>query len=433
MLIDFDNLMINILIVAVLILFNGMVVIMNTAMTNINLNNFAGEDKADQDIIRITDKKLMEILENQVKYRYANRVISYFLILTGLLFSLNIKKSFYISALIYFVILASVGELLPRKIAIQHSNYFLVKFSNLQKVISFILTPVVLILSIVPDILLKIFRQETKVEIKSYSEEQIISLLETGRQRGEIKEEGKKMITSIFHFDDELANEIMTPRTDVFLIDKNDPPEQYIDKLMELRYSRIPVCEGEPDNIIGILHIKDYLIKARDEGFEKVDITKILRKPYLVPETKNIDSLFYEMQRMKQHIAILIDEYGGFSGIVTMEDIIEEVMGEIDDEYDKDEFMAKKADEKTYYINGKSDLGDLNEEFHLNLESETSETIGGLICDLLGEIPGEDDIGREITYKNFVFTVLSVNERRIDRVKLEIRDDDKAEDDEESA
>lgn len=259
-----------------------------------------------------------------------------------------------------------------------------------------------------------------------------MSILEAGQQSGEIKEEGKKMINSIFQFDDELAYEIMTPRTDVFLIDINDPAEEYLDQLMELRYSRIPVCEDETDNIIGILHIKDYLIKARESGFDKVDIRAILRKPYFVPETKNIDALFFELQIEKQHIAVLIDEYGGFSGIVTMEDIIEEIVGDIDDEYDEEEHIIDKVDDNNYYVDGNVSLNDLNEEVNINLESENSETIGGFLIDILGEIPEEGDENREVTFENYIFTILSVKERRIEKVKITIVQESSEEEKEEN-
>ena len=174
----------------------------------------------------------------------------------------------------------------------------------------------------------KFWKKLTNQTNGSQMEEEVMSILEAGQESGVLKEEGKKMINSIFALDDKLAYEIMTPRTDVFVIDIEDPPEEYVDDLMKLRYSRIPVCQGETDNIIGILNIKDYLIQAWEKGFESVDIASILRAPYFVPETKNIDALLFELQKMKQQIAILIDEYGGFSGIVTMEDIIEQVVGE---------------------------------------------------------------------------------------------------------
>ena len=207
-------------------------------------------------------------------------------------------------------------------------------------------------------------------------------MLEAGQESGVLKEEGKKMINSIFAFDDKLAYEVMTPRTDVFMIDLEDPVEEYFDDLMTLRHSRIPVCIGERDNIIGILHIKDYLIKAREEGYDKVDIKSTLRNAYFIPETKNIDSLLVELQKSKQQIAILIDEYGGFSGIVTMEDIIEEVVGNIDDEYDEEAEIIDKIDETTYLVDGDVDLDDLDDEIGINLQSDNSETIGDLV---LGE------------------------------------------------
>ena len=228
------------------------------------------------------------------------------------------------------------------------------------------------------------------------------------------------MITGVFAFDDLLAYEVMTPRTDVFAIDINDPSEEYIDELMELRFSRIPVYEDDSDNIIGILYIKDYLIQARESGFDNVDIRSILRTPYFVPETKNIDSLFVELQKTKQHIAILIDEYGGFSGIVTMEDIIEEVMGEIDDEYDEEEPEIKQIRSDTWQLDGSMDLDDIDEELNIDLESESSETIGGFLIDILGEIPDDDDLNQPITHENYVFTIQSVKDRRIERVTLQI-------------
>ena len=164
--------------------------------------------------------------------------------------------------------------------------------------------------------------------------------------------------------------------------------------------------------------------------FDNVDIMPILRTPYFVPEIKNIDALFFELQKERQHIAILIDEYGGFSGIVTMEDIIEEVMGDIDDEFDKSEESYKKINDNTYIINGKEDLDDINDELGTNLESDNSETIGGLIIDLLGEIPGEEDRNRVVRYRNYNFTILRVKERRIEAVRMEILQPNRSEDDE---
>ena len=331
----------------------------------------------------------------------------------------------YIAILLVTIILSYVtlvlGELYPKRMAIQHAESISMFVVQPIVILSKLTRPFVWILSLSVDLILRLTRQKTKIDNEEFSEDEVMSMLEVGQETGVLKEKGKKMINSIFAFDDKLAYEVMTPRTDVFYIDINDPTEEYIDELMELRYSRIPVYEDDSDNIIGILHIKDYLIKAREDGFENVDIRSILRKPYFVPETKNIDSLFFDLQSSKQHIAILIDEYGGFSGIVTMEDIVEQVMGNIDDEFDEEELPIEKIDDNTFIVDGFINLDYLDEELNLNLQSENSETLGGFLIDLLGEIPDEDEPEkRVIEYENCVFKIQSVKERRIEKVKLYI-------------
>ena len=340
----------------------------------------------------------------------------------------NLQWDFVVSGIAAFIavllisqiVLIALGEIFPRKIAVQHAEGVLTATADVTRFMSVILKPLTVCMQALAFLFLKIFRQRSDVNDNEYSEDEIVEMLEAGQESGELKEEGKKMITGVFAFDDILAYEIMTPRTDVFAIDVNAPVEDYIDELMELRYSRIPVYEEESDNIIGILYIKDYLIKAREDGFENVDIKSILRTPYFVPETKNIDSLFFELQKTKQHITILIDEYGGFCGIVTMEDIIEEVMGDIDDEYDQNEEEIKKAGKDRYIASGSMNLDDLNEELGIDLESEDSETIGGFIIDMFGEIPDEKDIGKEIAYEDILFTIKSVKDRRIELIEIKL-------------
>lgn len=399
------------------VFFNGLVVLSNTAMNSVSRNKIkqmiSDDDNHDAAI-------LASLLEKPSKYKFTNRLLSYIFLIPGLFFSIALPFQDWICIIIFVAVAVSLGEIFPRKIAQQHSEKMALSLYRPQRLTVILFTPITAILTFIADMFLKAFRQETQVEDVGYSEDQVMSILEAGQQSGEIKEEGKKMINSIFQFDDELAYEIMTPRTGVFLIDINDSTDEYLDQLMELRYSRIPVCEDETDNIIGILHIKDYLIKARESGFDKVDIRAILRRPYFVPESKNIDALYFELQKEKQHIAILIDEYGGFSGIVTLEDIIEEVMGDIDDEYDEAEHIIEKIDDNNYYVDGNVSLNDLNEEININLESDNSETIGGFIIDILGEIPEEGDENREVTFENYVMTILSVKERRIEKIKLHI-------------
>ena len=338
----------------------------------------------------------------------------------------NPGAAFGVAAVLTFLIstvfLMALGEMVPRRIALQHTEGITVNGAVPVGILNVVMKPFMVLVWALSFVVLKVLRQRTDLNDNEYSEENIVEMLEAGRESGELNIRDRKMITGVFAFDDILAYEIMTPRTDVFAIDINDPADEYIDELMELRYSRIPVYEDDSDNIIGILYIKDYLIKAREDGFENVDIKSILRTPYFVPETKNIDSLFFELQKTKQHIAILIDEYGGFCGIVTMEDIIEEVMGDIDDEYDEEEEEIREIGRNLYIVEGSMDIDDLNEELGLNLESEDSETIGGFLIELLGEIPDEENIGKEIFFENCVFTIKTVKDRRIEQITIKIND-----------
>lgn len=317
----------------------------------------------------------------------------------------------------------------PRQVARQHTEGTALKLAGYAGFMMTFFAPLTAVANVITNLFLKMTRQKTGIYEEQFSEEDVKSMLEIGQEAGAIKEEGKKMIDSVFAFDDKLAYEIMTPRTDVFAIDIQDSNDKYLDELMEMRYSRIPIYDGESDNIIGILNIKDFMIQARENGFENVDIRSILRDAFFVPETKNIDALFFELQHTKQHIAILIDEYGGFSGIVTMEDIIEEVMGDIDDEYDEEEDEIRELGENKYLLDGYMNLDDVNEEIGTNLFSETSETVGGLIIDILGEIP-EDDPDESITVscENYEFEVINVKDRRIERVIMTVNPKEEAED-----
>lgn len=407
-----------VLIICVILL--ALITMTNTAMESVSRSKVRQMLENDENDSRA--RRLDRIINNPARYRSTNRLIGFLLTAGGTVQALALPYHPAVCVLLFILAALIFGEIFPRKFAKQHSLPAALRCSALQSVLCGILLPVTGAATLIANLFLKLFRQQTDIDEREYSEDEVLSILEVGQQSGEIREEGRKMINSIFEFDDELAYEIMTPRTDVFMIDINDPPEEYFDRLMELRYTRMPVCEDDSDNIIGILHIKDYLIKAREDGYENVDIKKILRKPYFVPETKKIDTLFFELQKEKQHIAILIDEYGGFSGIVTLEDIIEEIVGDIDDEYDEEDEIIEKISDNEYLIDGNVNLDDLNEELGTDLESENSETIGGYLIDIMGEIPSDGYVNREIRIENYTFIIISVKERRIERVKLIIHD-----------
>lgn len=405
-----SNLLIVIIIASLVLKF--VIVLMNSAMDSVSRKAIkkmaAGSEKLN---------KLLDLIGNPYKYRYGNFFLAYFFFGIGLIGSLLYTDD-YIGILIYFCASIVFTELIPRKLGTGKSLRLATGLFNFQRGLCIVTFPIIFLMLSITNFILRIFRQDTKVEDNIFSEEQVLEMLEVGQETGVIKEEGKKMINSIFQFDDLHAYEIMTPRTNVFAIDVDDPISDYLDKLMELRYSRIPVYEEELDNIVGILNIKDFLIKAWQLGFNKVPIRDILRKAYFIPETKKIDSLFVELQKERQHIAIIIDEYGGFSGIVTMEDIVEEVMGDIDDEYDVEEEEIKKIGKDLYIIDGNAYLDDINEAIGTDLNSEDSETIGGYIIDTVGEIPHEGKGNFSLFTDDLGIEVLSVRDRRIGKIRL---------------
>ena len=412
-----------VMVAVIMVFLNGLITLSNSAMEAVSRNRISQwveEDKND-----VKSARLLKFAERPYLYGYPNKLLNYIFMSVGFFSIIFVNEKLILSLVVYFLCLLSFSEIFPRKLAKQRSEELARGLCGLQNIVSILMLPIIWVALKFANVILLIFKLKTDVDEQEYSEEEIMSILEVGQLTGSLKEEGKKMIGSIFQFDDERAYEIMTPRTDVFMIDITDPPEEYVDQLMKLRYTRMPVCRNGSDDIIGILHIKDYLIKARESGFDKVNIEEILREPYFVPETKKIDTLFVELQKERQHIAILIDEYGGFSGIVTVEDIIEEIVGEIDDEYDEAEVYIEKIEDDTYLVDGNVDLDNLNEELGTNLMSETSETLGGFIIDILGEIPQDGYINQTIEFDNILFTILSVKERRIEKIRLKIlRNDD---------
>jgi putative hemolysin len=323
----------------------------------------------------------------------------------------------------YFTLV--LGELVPKRIALQNAEKFSMFSIRIINLIAKIMNPFVSFLSFSTNTVLRLFGISTEGVEEKVTLEEIRSIVEVGQEQGIINPSEKEMIDSVIGFDDKLAEEIMTARTEVFMIDLNDPLEEYITEMLELKYSRIPVYKDDLDNIQGILYLKDVLKEAYHVGFDKIDINKILRPAYFIPERKNVNALFNDLQANRQHMAILIDEYGGFSGIVTMEDLIEEIMGDIDDEYDHDEPELKKIDDYTYLAKGAISIKDLNYNLGTKLDedSENYDTLGGLLLDLLGYIP-EDGDKQLVEYENIQFHIEEVSEKRIQLVRIVLENEE---------
>jgi putative hemolysin len=313
------------------------------------------------------------------------------------------------------------GELVPKRIALQRPERIALFTARPVSVVAVFFKPFVWLLSQTVSGILRPFGIRKDAIDLVYSEDDIKSHLEVGIENGHLDEDSVEMITSVFEFDDKLAYEVMTPRTDVYMRGIGDKLADYVDELLQCRHSRIPYYGADNDDIVGVLYMKDFIIQAKKVGWTRVGIKKLLQKPFFVPESKKIDELFHEMQDSKINIAFLVDEYGGMSGIVTTEDLIEEVMGAIDDEGEDTEPKLEQLADGEYLIDGNYYLDDLNEELGLSYESDDYETIGGYLIDELGEIPDDDDEETKVIEDGrCVFTIESWKDRRIDKVRLRI-------------
>ena len=338
----------------------------------------------------------------------------------------NYKAYFVCCFLAFSLIIVVFSEIIPKKIALFKSDK--PRFIIMAYTLSFFVYPIYFFIQIINRIILKFFGLNTDSFEEKVSEEEIKALVETASEKGVFNDIEKDMINSIFSFDDITAKDIMVSRKDTYKIDIDEPFEKYIDEILESYYSRIPVYKEDIDDIIGILNVKDLTLEARKVGFENVDIEKLLQTPYFVPEMKNIDELFKEMQKLRNHMAILVDEYGGFSGIVTIEDMIEQIMGDINDEFDDEEISIQKISENVYAIDGTTEIREINKELNLNLENENYDTVSALIIEKLGYIPDEGE-KPTVTIDNLLFKVELVSDNRIEKLKLIIKDLDIVEND----
>ena len=337
---------------------------------------------------------------------------------------LKVPASTQLALLIVTIILSYLtlvlGELFPKRLALQNSESIAMFAAKPIALVSKVTLPFVKVLTFSTNILMKIFGIDTNNIEEKVSKEEIRMMIDVGEENGVLNQTEKEMIDGIFEFDDTLAREVMTPRIDVFAIDVNTPIDKIVEDISSEQYSRVPVYEYDIDNVIGILYMKDLFPRVIKGDLDEKTLRSILRPAYFVPETKNIDTLFRELQLNNSHIAILIDEYGGFSGIVTIEDLIEEIVGNIFDEYDEIENEdIVKIDQNTYVVGGLIPIDDINETLHLKLPSENHDTIGGFVVDLLGTIPKDSD-NPLIEYENITFKIEKVEEKRIEELVIYI-------------
>ena len=325
-------------------------------------------------------------------------------------------KSF--SIIIITIILAYFtlvfGELVPKRIAMKYPEKMSFASCNIINLLSVIVAPFVSLLTISTNAISKLFGVNGE-ETQKVTEEEIKMLVNEGKESGTIQEKETEMINNVFEFNDKFVSEIMIPRTEVFALDMNLSIAKVIEELSEdTRYSRIPVYDETIDEIKGIVYIKDILLSKRNSS-EK--IKDIMKEAYFVPENKLVNKLFEDMRKSKKQIAIVVDEYGGTAGIVTMEDILEEIVGEIYDEYDNEDLRYKKIDENTYIIEGNIAIYDAEKILGIEIEDGEYDTLAGYLIEKLGRIPKP---GEELTVetKDAIYKIEKIKNKKIIEVKV---------------
>ena len=329
--------------------------------------------------------------------------------------SLSISTLLFIEVIIVTTFILIFGEIIPKTYAISKSEKLANISVNFLNVVIKLLYPIAFIFYKITDMVIKIL--PVKKEQIFDSEEELMILAEVGEEEGTLEHEESDMIQSVLEFKNKLVKEIQTPRVDVVSLDSNSSLDEAMDLIMNKKFSKIPVYKETVDNIKGILYAKDiipYLIGSRPE----VDILRITRDPYFIPETKPIDEVMQEFKLKKTSIAVVVDEWGGTSGILTLEDIVEEVTGELRDPFDKEEYEILKNKDGSSVVDGSINIYDIEENFEIEFPDDRDyDTLAGFILDDIGDIPNE---GEKVNFENYQFKVLKVISNRIDKIEVKI-------------
>jgi putative hemolysin len=330
--------------------------------------------------------------------------------------------AFLLTTMVIALVTIVIGELAPKTLALSFTERFALAVARPIAFMGRLLSPFVWLVSLVSGVLVRALGGKNRPQAGYLSTEELKMLVETGSEQGGIEEDEKEMIHGVIELADTKVHEVMVPRIGIRAVDVNDPMEEVLDLLVRAGHSRLPVYEENLDNIIGILYAKDLLpyLKGNGGTAPQIDIRKLARPPVYVPETKAVDELLHEMQVTKRHIAIVVDEYGGTAGLITLEDVVEEIVGEIEDEYDREESLVEQLDEEgmlAFRVDGRVSMDDLRDLFELSDTEEDDEdeydTVGGFIVHRVGRIPLP---GAVVPFRDVTLTVEAAEPRRIAKV-----------------
>ena len=368
---------------------------------------------------------LMKVLDNQPKMLSAiligNNIVN---ISASSLATILVTRAFGdmyvgVGTGILTLLVLIFGEITPKTSATLYSETMALRFAKPIYMIMQVLTPVIFIVDKLSQGVLRLLHVDPNKKQDAITEDELRTIVEVSHEEGVIESDEKKMIYNVFDFGDSVAKDIMVPRIDMTFIDVDATFSEVIEVFREVKYTRYPVYEETTDNVIGIINIKDLLLTEHQKKF---CIRDYLREPLYTYEFKKTAELMVELRKTQNNIAIVLDEYGATAGLITLEDMLEEIVGEIRDEYDEDEEdLIRRIGPREYVVEAAMKLDDLNDQLGLDLESEDYDSIGGFIIGLLDHLPEE---GEEVTHKTLRFVVDKVDRNRIDKIHLYIQEEE---------
>ena len=309
-----------------------------------------------------------------------------------------------------------IGELVPKGIALGNPERTALTVSPFVRAFFFLMAPLIWVLQRSTEVVLRALSLDPPGEEReAHSEAELRMLLSSSAEQGEIQEEEQEMLYKVFDFADKEVADVMVPRPEVVAVSVELPPEEALQAVLLSPYTRYPVYRGSLDEILGILHIRDLIEALYERGIGSVWLEDLVRPAYMVPETKDLAALLTEFRRTNQHMAIVIDEYGSMEGIVTLEDLLEEIVGEIEDEFDLPDETVERLEDGTIRIGGTFPIDDFNEQFHVDLPQEDYHTVAGFVFGQLGRAAAPGD---EVSHDGLLFRVDSVEGQRIDRLTV---------------
>jgi putative hemolysin len=428
--------LVELLVIALLVLLNGVFVAAEIALVTIRrsrLEQLAEEGRRGAERVRrlVDDPgRFLAVIQLGITFigflASAFAAVSLTVALSGALEDLGVPDEYAGPvALVTVTVLLSLftivfGELVPKSLALAHPDRFALSLGRPVDVLGRILGPLVSLLTWLTAGIVRLFGVEVTTEAR-ISAEELRLIVERGGEQGILEAEEEQMIHAVIELGERRVHEVMIPRTSIVALGSDATYEEAIDTIVEEGHSRVPVYEESVDEIVGILYAKDLLPILKDGGGQRPTLRSLLRSPVFVPESMSIDDLLHELQRRKVHLAIVLDEYGGTAGLVTIEDLLEEIVGEIQDEYDTEEPLIERLSADEARIDGRASIDDLTETFDLEIELEDEDeydTVGGLVFHRLGKVP---EPGDRIAVDGLTLTVESTDGRRVGKV-LAVRD-----------